>query len=122
MIDTQAMGVNNDQYLKNLNHTVRHSNGAQKFELKDQGPMSTKNQTRADILEKLKEAVVPKSATKKKEQDESEVAVPENSQQRGSGRSLLSGELDNTSEKSASQLDKSSEIPAPSVAASGTMK
>lgn len=70
MIDTQAMAVNPD-YLKNLNHTVRHSNGgAKKFELNNQGPMSTKNEkskSRAEILEKLKEAVVPKSASKKAE-------------------------------------------------------
>ena len=68
------------------------------------------------MLEKLKEPVVHKSANK---QEESDVMLPDNSQPRGSGRSLLSGELDNTSEKSQ---DKSSEIPAPSVAASVNLK
>lgn len=68
------------------------------------------------MLEKLKEPVVHKSANK---QEESEVILPDNSQPRGSGRSLLSGELDNTSEKSQ---EKSSEIPAPSVAASVSLK
>ena len=83
--------------------------------------MSTKNEkgkSRAEILEKLKEAVVPKSAAKKEEEELDLVLPPDNSLPRVSGRSLLSGELDNTSEKSASQLNKSSDIPAPSVAAS----
>jgi hypothetical protein len=88
--------------LKNVNHTVRHSNGVQKFELNDEGPLSTKNESRAKVLEKLKEAVVPKSASKNVEQDESLLVVPDDSKPRGSERSLLSGELDNTSEKSAS--------------------
>lgn len=76
-------------------------------------------QSRAEMLEKLKEPVIHKNANKKEEVEESEIILPDNSQPRGSGRSLLSGELDNTSEKSN---EKSSEIPAPSVAASVSKK
>jgi hypothetical protein len=81
MIDTQAMAANTD-YAKNLNHTVRHSNaGTQKFELNNHGPLSTKNEkgeTRAQILEKLKQPVAPRSAAKSKEQEpeESDVVLP----------------------------------------------
>lgn len=127
MIDTQQLAQNTTQYMKNLNHTVRHSNGGHKFDMAV-GPLSTKNdkgQSRAQILEKLKEGIVSKSAEKKKEQEQEEedINLPETQNQLNSQRSLQSGELDNTSEKSASQskqLDKSSEVPAPSVAASVT--
>ena len=113
MIDTQANLVQNQSSIRNLNHTVRHSktpNHANDFQEIIHPQLSARN-NRAEVMQKLKEPV----GSKKRDKENISEAPPKKDSAK---RSVQSGELDNTSEKSAKQKiedhpDKSENGPGP---------